>query len=67
MAQHPKSSAIHKLAGRLPHLFTQVQTYRCTALSVAKGQEQTHARQQKASLFDHLVGYFCRCPRTTSI
>ena len=31
-AQHPKSSASHKLAGRLPHLCTQLPTYRCNAL-----------------------------------
>jgi hypothetical protein len=40
-AQHPKSSAINKNAGRLPHL---------CAINV------TSHRSKTASLFDHLVG-----------
>jgi hypothetical protein len=44
-AQHPKSSAIHKLAGRLPHLLPQQPTFACNAISVAMSQELTWRAQ----------------------
>ena len=40
-AQHPKSSAIHKLAGRLPHLYPQEPPFCCSTISVAEGHVWT--------------------------
>jgi hypothetical protein len=37
-------------------LFTRLQTYRRAALSDVMGQHRTHATQQIAGLFNHLVG-----------
>jgi hypothetical protein len=42
-AQHPKSSAIHKLAGRLPHLSDAKRTSRDHRKSVARDPTATLA------------------------
>jgi hypothetical protein len=44
-------------------LYLQKRTFGCGAISVAKGQKQTHAVQQIGALFDHLVGAGEQCGR----
>jgi hypothetical protein len=43
------------VVSRLP-VFTQVQTFRCVALSDVKGQQQTHALQQSGLFRNWLSG-----------
>jgi hypothetical protein len=51
-AQHPKSSAIHKLAGRLPNLDSRKQTRRRTVGAAEMGALQ---RRRSTSRSGHLV------------
>ena len=50
-AQHPKSSAIHKLAGRLPHLLPHEPTFCCITISVAPGQSRRFALQKNSEAY----------------
>ncbi len=50
-AQHPKSSAIHKLAGRLPHLLLHEPTFCCITISVAPGQSRRFALQKNSEAY----------------
>jgi len=51
-AQHPKSLAIHKLAGRLPHLMAQSGHCRRAERSLLSGLKRTSARHSEMSASD---------------
>jgi hypothetical protein len=54
-AQHPKSSAIHKLAGRLPHLIPRYRSNYCNATNRRFGPQADSCTAAITVLIDHLV------------
>ncbi len=51
-AQHPKSSAIHKLAGRLPHLVARRYTYCNATIPSLSEDKRTHREHCESGASD---------------